>query len=196
MNRLTIDSIYERYDLPNGLRIVHMPTHSPVGYCGFAVNAGARDEQETEHGLAHFVEHMLFKGTEQHKANYILNRMEAVGGELNAYTTKEETFIYSIFMSEHFRRAFDLLFDIVFHSQFPETQIKKEKDVILDEVNVSCSCIRIIEKNPSKIQAHDSCTFYFQLLPEGIGYIERSLELHFKEFTESHRVLVSAHVEN
>ena len=71
-----------------------------------------------------------------------------------------------------------------------------EKDVILDEVNVSCSCIRIREKNPSKIQAHDSCTFYFQLLPEGIGYIERSLELHFKEFTESHRVLVSAHVEN
>lgn len=135
MNRLTIDSIYERYDLPNGLRIVHMPTHSPVGYCGFVVNAGARDEQETEHGLAHFVEHMLFKGTEQHKANYILNRMEAVGGELNAYTTKEETFIYSIFMSEHFRRAFGLLFDIVFHSQFPETQIKKEKDVILDEIS-------------------------------------------------------------
>lgn len=112
-----------------------MPAQSPVAYCGYAVNAGARDEEPQEHGLAHFVEHMIFKGTEHHKANYILNRIESVGGELNAYTTKEETFVYSIFMKEHFLRAFDLLTDLVFYSSFPEIEIEKEKDVILDEIN-------------------------------------------------------------
>lgn len=88
-----------------------------------------------EFGLAHFVEHMIFKGTEKRKSWHILNRMENVGGELNAYTTKEETFVYSIFMEEHFRRAFELLSDLVFYSQFPEQEIEKEVDVILDEIN-------------------------------------------------------------
>lgn len=115
--------------------MIHMPAQSPVAYCGYAVNAGARDEEPQEHGLAHFVEHMIFKGTEHHKANYILNRIESVGGELNAYTTKEETFVYSIFMKEHFLRAFDLLTDLVFYSSFPEIEIEKEKDVILDEIS-------------------------------------------------------------
>lgn len=126
---------YTTYTLPNGLRMIHMPAQSPVAYCGYAVNAGARDEEPQEHGLAHFVEHMIFKGTEHHKANYILNRIENVGGELNAYTTKEETFVYSIFMKEHFLRAFDLLTDLVFYSSFPEIEIEKEKDVILDEIS-------------------------------------------------------------
>lgn len=126
---------YTTYTLPNGLRMIHMPAQSPVAYCGYAVNAGARDEEPQEHGLAHFVEHMIFKGTEHHKANYILNRIESVGGELNAYTTKEETFVYSIFMKEHFLRAFDLLTDLVFYSSFPEIEIEKEKDVILDEIS-------------------------------------------------------------
>lgn len=126
---------YTTYTLSNGLRMIHMPAQSPVAYCGYAVNAGARDEEPQEHGLAHFVEHMIFKGTEHHKANYILNRIESVGGELNAYTTKEETFVYSIFMKEHFLRAFDLLTDLVFYSSFPEIEIEKEKDVILDEIN-------------------------------------------------------------
>lgn len=126
---------YTTYTLPNGLRMIHMPAQSPVAYCGYAVNAGARDEEPQEHGLAHFVEHMIFKGTEHHKANYILNRIESVGGELNAYTTKEETFVYSIFMKEHFFRAFDLLTDLVFYSSFPEIEIEKEKDVILDEIS-------------------------------------------------------------
>lgn len=126
---------YTTYTLPNGLRMIHMPAQSPVAYCGYAVNAGARDEEPQEHGLAHFVEHMIFKGTEHHKANYILNRIESVGGELNAYTTKEETFVYSIFMKEHFLRAFDLLTDLIFYSSFPEIEIEKEKDVILDEIS-------------------------------------------------------------
>lgn len=130
-----MDKDYFSHTLPNGLRLVHLPSVSPVSYCGFAVNAGTRDEEAHEFGLAHFVEHMLFKGTKKRKAWHILNRMENVGGELNAYTTKEETFVYSIFMEEHFRRAFELLADLVFHSSFPEPEIEKEVDVILDEIN-------------------------------------------------------------
>ena len=126
---------YFSHILPNGLRMVHLPMESPVSYCGFAVNAGTRDEEADEFGLAHFVEHMIFKGTEKRKAWHILNRMENVGGELNAYTTKEETFVYSIFMEEHYQRAFELLVDLVFYSQFPKQEIEKEVDVILDEIN-------------------------------------------------------------
>lgn len=126
---------YISHILPGGLRMVHLPMESPVSYCGFAVNAGTRDEAVGEFGLAHFVEHMLFKGTEKRKAWHILNRMENVGGELNAYTTKEETFVYSIFMEEHFSRAAELLVDLIFHSRFPQQEIEKEVDVILDEIN-------------------------------------------------------------
>lgn len=126
---------YESYTLTNGLRLVHIPTNSPVSYCGYAINAGTRDEEAGEFGLAHFVEHMLFKGTRKRKPWHILNRMENVGGELNAYTTKEETFVYSIFMAEHYSRAFELLTDLVFNSQFPSSEIVKEVDVIRDEIN-------------------------------------------------------------
>jgi predicted Zn-dependent peptidase len=126
---------YFTHTFPNGLRLIHLPAESPVAYCGFVVNAGTRDEEANEFGLAHFVEHMLFKGTEKRRAWYILNRMENVGGELNAYTTKEETFVYSVFLEEHFGRAFELLTDILFHSCFPPKEIEKEIDVILDEIN-------------------------------------------------------------
>lgn len=126
---------YVTHTLPNGLRMIHLPSASPVSYCGFAIEAGTRDEGEEEPGLAHFVEHMLFKGTTKRKAWHILNRMENVGGELNAYTTKEDTFVYSIFLEEHFARAFELLADLVFHSRFPQHEIEKEVDIILDEIN-------------------------------------------------------------
>ena len=125
---------YIAHTLSNGLRMVHLPVDSPVSYCGFAVNAGTRDENQDEFGLAHFVEHMIFKGTEKRKSWHILNRMENVGGELNAYTTKEETFIYSVFMEKDFGRAFELLTDLVFHSQFPMHEVEREVDVILDEM--------------------------------------------------------------
>lgn len=86
------------YTLPNGLRIIHEPTLSKVAYCGFAIDAGTRDEAENEQGMAHFVEHLIFKGTEKRKAWHILNRMENVGGDLNAYTNKEETVVYAAFL--------------------------------------------------------------------------------------------------
>lgn len=128
---------YFSHTLPNGLRLVHLPVDSSVAYCGYAVGVGTRDEDEAkgEFGLAHFVEHMIFKGTEKRKAWHILNRMENVGGELNAYTTKEETFVYSIFMEEHYERAFELMTDLIFHSRFPQQEIEREVDVILDEIN-------------------------------------------------------------
>lgn len=126
---------YQSYVLSNGLRLIHLPDESPVSYCGFAINAGTRDEHASEFGVAHFVEHMLFKGTQKRNASYILNRMEQVGGELNAYTSKEETFVYSIFMEDHFKRSFDLLGDLVFNSIFPENEVEREVDVILDEIN-------------------------------------------------------------
>lgn len=126
---------YETYTFPSGLRLIHYPVSAPIAYCGFAVNAGTRDENPEHFGIAHFTEHLLFKGTSKRKSGHIINRMENVGGELNAYTTKEETFIYSIFLKEHFERAFELLTDLVFNSQFPEHEIERERDVILDEIN-------------------------------------------------------------
>lgn len=126
---------YQSHLLSNGLRIIHLPSNSPVSYCGFGVASGTRDELAREFGMAHFVEHMLFKGTDKRRAWHILNRMENVGGELNAYTTKEETFVYSIFMEEHVGRAIELLSDLVFNSRFPEKELEKELDVVLDEIN-------------------------------------------------------------
>lgn len=125
---------YNIHTLSNGLRIIHAPSLSKVAYCGFAVDAGTRDENEHEQGMAHFVEHLIFKGTQKRRAWHILNRMENVGGDLNAYTNKEETVVYSAFLTEHFSRALELLADIVFHSTFPQHEIDKEVEVIIDEI--------------------------------------------------------------
>ena len=125
---------YHTHTLSNGLRIIHAPNQSAVAYCGFAIDAGTRDEANHEQGMAHFVEHLLFKGTTKRHAWHILNRMEHVGGDLNAYTNKEETVVYSAFLAEHFPRAVELLADIVFHSTFPQAEIDKEVEVIIDEI--------------------------------------------------------------
>lgn len=127
-------NIYTR-TLENGLRIIHRQFPSEISYCGIALNTGSRDEFHSEYGMAHFVEHMLFKGTKKRKAHHISNRMENVGGDLNAYTTKEETFIYSTFLKEYFPRAVELLSDIIFNSSFPDVQINREREVILDEID-------------------------------------------------------------
>ena len=121
--------------LPNGLRIIHAPSPTSVAYCGYAINAGTRDELPHEAGLAHFVEHMLFKGTAKRRAWHILNRMENVGGDLNAFTNKEETVVYSAFLKKDFVRALELLTDIVFRSTFPQHEIDKERGVILEEID-------------------------------------------------------------
>ena len=121
--------------LENGIRIIHKPVRSVVGHCGIIINAGSRDEKENEHGIAHFIEHVIFKGTQKRKAYHILSRLDDVGGELNAYTTKEETCIYSSFLIQDFERAAELITDITFNSVFPKKEIEKEKEVIIDEIN-------------------------------------------------------------
>lgn len=125
---------YNTYTLDNGLRIIHLPSDSKVVYCGYQINAGTRDEEPGEEGLAHFCEHVTFKGTERRKAWHILNCLESVGGDLNAYTNKEGTVYYSAILKEHIARAVDLLSDIVFHSVYPQAEIDKEVEVICDEI--------------------------------------------------------------
>lgn len=151
---------YNTFTLPNGLRIIHAQTLSHVAYCGFAVDAGTRDENEKEQGMAHFVEHLIFKGTQKRHAWHILNRMENVGGDLNAYTNKEETVIYSAFLVEHFARAVELLADIVFHSTFPQHEIDKEVEVIIDE-------IQSYEDSPSELIFDDFEELIFPQHPLG-----------------------------
>jgi predicted Zn-dependent peptidase len=126
---------YLYHTFANGLRLAHIQIPSNVSYCGLMIDAGARDESANEHGMAHFIEHMLFKGTRKRRSYHIINRMETVGGELNAYTNKEETVVYAIFLEQHLERAMELLADLVFQSQFPPHEIDKEVDVILDEIN-------------------------------------------------------------
>jgi len=121
--------------LDNGIRLVHLRIPGLVAHCGLIINAGSRDETLPEHGIAHFIEHMLFKGTKKRKAYHILSRLEDVGGELNAYTTKEETAIHASFLKEDYARAIELISDITFDSVFPEKEIEKEKDVVIEEIN-------------------------------------------------------------
>ena len=125
----------ETHQLANGIRIIHHSIHSEVAHCGIMINTGSRDEVASEQGMAHFIEHALFKGTKKRKAFHILSRLEDVGGELNAYTTKEETWYYSTFMKEYYERSIELLSDIVFQSTLPEKELDKEKDVIMDEIH-------------------------------------------------------------
>ena len=157
---------YNIHTLSNGLRIIHEPSSSKVAYCGFAVDAGTRDEAENEQGMAHFVEHLIFKGTRKRKAWHIMNRMENVGGDLNAYTNKEETVIYSAFLTEHFGRALELLADIVFHSTFPQNEIEKETEVIIDE-------IQSYEDTPSELIFDDFEDMIFRNHPLGRNILGR-----------------------
>jgi len=126
---------YQNFQLKNGIRIIHRYTDSMIAHMGLIINAGSRDENEEEHGIAHFIEHSLFKGTTRRKSYHIISRLEDVGGELNAYTTKEETCIYASFLDTECKRAMELISDIVFHSVFPEKELEKEKVIVEDEIN-------------------------------------------------------------
>ncbi len=130
-----IEPPYKQFKLENGIRLIYKQSLSNVGHIGFLIDAGSRDEKPNEHGLAHFIEHSIFKGTKKRKSYQIINRLEDVGGELDAYTTKEETFIYGGFLIKYFERTLELIHDIVFNSVFPEKEIEKEKEVVIDEIN-------------------------------------------------------------
>lgn len=125
---------YNTHTLANGLRVIHLDSQSPVVYCGYAVAAGTRDEQPGFEGMAHFCEHITFKGTQRRRAINILNYLETVGGDLNAFTNKEETVYHAAVLRDNVDRAVDLLTDIVFHSTYPQAEIDKEVEVIVDEI--------------------------------------------------------------
>lgn len=120
---------------PNGFRVIHKQVDRPVTHIGLVINAGSRDELPGEAGAAHFIEHTLFKGTRKRKAYHVLNRLDSVGGEVNAYTSKEDTWLVASFLPEHLERALELLADITFEATFPEREVIKERDVILDELH-------------------------------------------------------------
>ncbi|MBC8987074.1 insulinase family protein [Pedobacter sp. N36a] len=125
---------YNVHTLPNGIRLLHVPSPSAISHACIIVNSGSRDEQEEKSGLAHFIEHLIFKRTEKRNTNQILNRLESVGADLNAYTTKEYTCVHASFLNPYLDRTLELFHDIVFHSTFPEDEMDKEKSVILDEI--------------------------------------------------------------
>jgi predicted Zn-dependent peptidase len=125
---------YNVHTLPNGIRLLHVPAASAISHACIIINSGSRDEKEEKEGLAHFIEHLIFKRTEKRNTNQILNRLESVGADLNAYTTKEYTCIHASFLNPYLDRTLELFNDIVFHSTFPEDEMEKEKSVVLDEI--------------------------------------------------------------
>lgn len=151
---------YFSHTMPNGMRIVHKRDASPVVYCGLAIKVGTRDERDDELGMAHFVEHLLFKGTKKRRGFHIINRLETIGGSLDAYTTKEETFIYAAIPTIYFERAVELLSDVFFNSTFPENEIEKEIDVVLDE-------IQSYNDSPSELIYDEFETMIFKNSPLG-----------------------------
>lgn len=126
---------YQLFTLNNGIRVIHQPIDSPVAYFGIIINTGSRDESAEDQGMAHFIEHTIFKGTKKRKAFQIINRLEDVGGDINAYTTKEETAFYATFLKEYYSRTIELMSDILINASFPEKELEREKDVIIDEIN-------------------------------------------------------------
>ncbi len=125
---------YNTCTLGNGMRVIHLPSTSPVIYCGIGVKAGTRNEEPGQEGLAHFCEHLTFKGTTRRSAVQIINGIEGVGGELNAFTNKEDTVFYCAIQKNHFQKAVDVLCDIVFHSEYPQQEVEKECEVVCDEI--------------------------------------------------------------
>lgn len=135
---------YNYHTLSNGIRIIQKQVDTPISHIGLIVNTGTRDEIENENGIAHFIEHLIFKGTQKRNTYQVLSYLENVGGDLNAYTTKEETFFYASIMNAYLERAFELLSDIVFHSSFHKEDIETEKDVVIEE-------IKSYKDNPSEL---------------------------------------------
>ena len=160
---------YNTYQFDNGLRVIHLPSNSKVVYCGYQIAAGTRHEEVGEEGLAHFVEHTTFKGTARRNSLQIINTLEQVGGELNAYTNKEDTTYYAALMKEHLPLAIDLLTDIVFHSTYPAAELEKEKEVICEE-------IECYHDSPAELIYDDFENIIFQQSPLGhniLGTAER-----------------------
>lgn len=188
-------NIFQTHILPNGLRLVHCPHSGGVSYCGFIVNAGTRDEECEEHGLAHLVEHTIFKGTTHRRAYHIRNRMESVGGELNAFTSKEETVIYSIYPSQYQERAMELLGDLVAHASFPDAEFDKERGVVIEEIEMyrDTPSELIYDEFENRLFANHSLGHNILGTPEGLELIgpERARKFLAKHYLPRHMVFFS-----
>ncbi len=165
---------YSQHTLSNGIRLVHRLTCSQVAHCAITINVGSRDEQKGEEGIAHFIEHSLFKGTKKRKNFQILSRIDGVGGELNAFTTKEETCIYATFLNNYHERVLELFSDIVFSSTFPQKELDKEKIAVIDEINS-------YEDNPSELIFDQFDNIVFG--NNGLGHYILGTPKQVKEFT-------------
>ena len=160
---------YNTLTLPDGMRVIHLPSASPVVFCGIAIAAGTRHELQGEEGLAHFCEHLSFKGTGRRSAVQIINAIEGLGGELNAFTNKEDTVYYCAILRDHVRRAVDVLCDIVFNSQYPQAEVEKEREVVCEE-------IESYEDSPAELIFDDIENILFEGHPLGhniLGTSER-----------------------
>lgn len=167
---------YERYTLENGIRMIHLHSDSAVGHFGLIINAGSRDEEEHEHGMAHFIEHAIFKGTKKRKAYHILSRIDDVGGEINAYTSKEDTAIHTSFLKNDYERAIELLADITFNSIFPGKEISREKEVIIEE-------IKSYQDDPAELIFDDFEELIFKNQPLGKNILGNPKDL--RRFTKA-----------
>ena len=171
---------YNICTLPDGMRVIHLPSGSPVVYCGIAVGAGTRHELPGEEGLAHFCEHLSFKGTRRRSAVQIINALEGVGGELNAFTNKEDTVYYCAILRDHFRRAVDVLCDIVFHSQYPQQEVEKEREVVCDE-------IESYEDTPAELIFDEIENILFKGHPLGHNILGTSEQVRQYNSEDAHR---------
>lgn len=171
---------YNICTLPGGMRVIHLPSDSSVVYCGIAVAAGTRHELPGEEGLAHFCEHLSFKGTRRRSAVQIINALEGVGGELNAFTNKEDTVFYCAILRDHIRRAVDVLTDIVFCSEYPQQEVEKEREVVCDE-------IESYEDSPSELIFDDIENLLFEGHPLGHNILGTSERVRSYESSDAHR---------
>lgn len=173
--------------LENGFRVIYKEVSRPVTHCGLVINAGTRDEVKSkgEEGAAHFIEHTLFKGTKKRKAFHILNRLDTVGGEFNAYTSKEDTWIYAAFSEQYLERAMELISDITFEATFPEKEILKERDVILDELNayLDSPAEAIFDEFEERLFADHSLGGNILGTKDSVAKMNRSV---LKDFVERH----------
>jgi predicted Zn-dependent peptidase len=187
---------YEVFQFPNGLRLVHKQvTNSKIAHCGFVLDMGSRDETDAELGIAHFWEHMAFKGTSKRKSFHILNSLESVGGELNAYTTKEKVCFYASFLDNYYSKAVELLTDITFNSTFPEKEIEKERTVILEEMSMYLDAPDDAIADEFDAQVFQNHTLGNNILGTTES-VKRFTKANFQQFiaqnTDTHRIIFAS----
>lgn len=187
---------FDLFTLPNGIRVVHKQiTHTKIAHCGFILDVGSRDEREDQQGIAHFWEHMAFKGTRKRKSFHIINRLEVVGGELNAYTTKEKICFYASILDAHYEKAVELLKDITFDSVFPVKEIEKERSVILEEMSMYYDAPEDAIQDDFEQVLYSGHSLGYNILgtPQSVkSFRKKHFEEFIKENVDTHKLIFSS----